>query len=170
LDLNHTEMKPREILSKTYSPNVFGTAVITDAAIPLLEKADFPRVVNVSSGLGSITHLSDMDLGVRLLVSQTPTHNLPFDLPTDPTQAYNTSKSALNALTVHYAYILKKKKESSRVVSVCPGYNATNLNNYGGTHPPSYGGAAIVRLVVAGPDSEYKTAEFRDEHGKIRAW
>jgi NAD(P)-dependent dehydrogenase (short-subunit alcohol dehydrogenase family) len=170
LDWTSPEMKPREILSKTYSPNVFGTAVITDAAIPLLEKADFPRVVNVSSSLGSITQLSDMNYDARLLVSRALTQNIPIDLSTDLAQGYNTSKSALNALTVHYAYILKKKKPSSRVMSVCPGYNATNLNNYGGTNPPSYGGAAIVKLVVAGPDSEYKTAEFRDEHGKIKPW
>jgi hypothetical protein len=66
--------------------------------------------------------------------------------------------------------VLKKKKPSSLVLSVCPGFNATNLNNFLGTHPASYGGAAIVRLAVAGPNSEYKTAEFRDEHGKVLAW
>jgi hypothetical protein len=72
---------------------------------------------------------------------------------------------------VHYAHALYKKKPSSLVLSVCPGFNSTNINGFmEGANPPSHGGAAIVRLVVAGPDSEYKTAEFRDEHGKIQGW
>jgi NAD(P)-dependent dehydrogenase (short-subunit alcohol dehydrogenase family) len=86
-------------------------------------------------------------------------------------QGYNTSKTALNALTAHYAYLLKQKKPSSLVLSVCPGFNATSMTDQNSkANSPSHGGAAIVRLVVAGPDSGYKTAEFRDEDGKIKAW
>jgi NAD(P)-dependent dehydrogenase (short-subunit alcohol dehydrogenase family) len=49
----------RRLLETTYSTNVFGVAVLTEAALPLLEKADFPRIVNVSSGLGSHGHLAN---------------------------------------------------------------------------------------------------------------
>jgi NAD(P)-dependent dehydrogenase (short-subunit alcohol dehydrogenase family) len=56
------------MLASTYSPNVFGTAVLIDAALPLLEKAAFPRIINVSSSLGSLTQMSNMDTDTRLLV------------------------------------------------------------------------------------------------------
>jgi NAD(P)-dependent dehydrogenase (short-subunit alcohol dehydrogenase family) len=56
------------MLASTYSPNVFGTAVLIDASLPLLEKATFPRIINVSSSLGSLSRLSDMDFSMRLLV------------------------------------------------------------------------------------------------------
>jgi hypothetical protein len=72
---------------------------------------------------------------------------------------------------VHYAYVLEKKKPSgSRVVSICPGYNATNLNSYSGTQDPNIGAAGIVAAIIQGPDGEWKTAEFRNQFGKIIAW
>jgi NAD(P)-dependent dehydrogenase (short-subunit alcohol dehydrogenase family) len=85
-------------------------------------------------------------------------------------QAYNTSKSALNALTVHYAYVLEKKKPSSRVFAIDPGYNATNLNGYSGPQDPKIGAAGIVAAVTQGPDSEWKTTDYRDQFGKLLPW
>jgi NAD(P)-dependent dehydrogenase (short-subunit alcohol dehydrogenase family) len=86
-------------------------------------------------------------------------------------QAYNTSKSALNGLTVHFAYVLGQKNPKSRVIAVDPGYNATNLNGNSGPQNPTIGAAGIVRYVVAGPgEHEYKTAEFRDQFGELVPW
>jgi NAD(P)-dependent dehydrogenase (short-subunit alcohol dehydrogenase family) len=49
----------RELMASTYSVNVFGTATLTEAALPLLEKSAFPSIVNLSTTLGSMTHMSD---------------------------------------------------------------------------------------------------------------
>jgi NAD(P)-dependent dehydrogenase (short-subunit alcohol dehydrogenase family) len=57
------------MLATTFSTNVFGTAVLTNAALPVLEKAAFPRVINVSSSLGSLTQMSgDVEPGFRMFV------------------------------------------------------------------------------------------------------
>jgi NAD(P)-dependent dehydrogenase (short-subunit alcohol dehydrogenase family) len=46
-------------METTYTTNVFGVASLIEAALPLLEKSNFPRIVNVSSGLGSLTFHAD---------------------------------------------------------------------------------------------------------------
>jgi NAD(P)-dependent dehydrogenase (short-subunit alcohol dehydrogenase family) len=51
----------RELLRKTYETNVFGVAATINAFVPLLEKAAFPRIVNVSSTLGSLARVSMTD-------------------------------------------------------------------------------------------------------------
>jgi NAD(P)-dependent dehydrogenase (short-subunit alcohol dehydrogenase family) len=65
-------MTIRNLLETTYRTNVFGVAVLTEAALPLLEKSEFPRIVNVSSGLGShanLTNPSSMYYHARTIVS-----------------------------------------------------------------------------------------------------
>jgi NAD(P)-dependent dehydrogenase (short-subunit alcohol dehydrogenase family) len=61
----------RENLMRTYQTNVFGLACLSEAALPLLAKSTFPRIINISSGLGSLTTMSDKDgpySAVRLVV------------------------------------------------------------------------------------------------------
>jgi len=137
---------PRELMQRTYDVNVFGAAAMTEAFLPLLENAPFPRIVNVSSGLGSIGSVLDPNwrfAGINLI-------------------AYNTSKSALNALTAYYTNVLKK----ARVVSLCPGYNATNLSNYRGLDPTD-GCRIILQAITEEESSVLKTGQYWREGEQI---
>jgi NAD(P)-dependent dehydrogenase (short-subunit alcohol dehydrogenase family) len=164
----------RELMASTYNTNVFGTAVLTDAALPLLEKSDFPRIINVTSSLGSAGIMSD-DQGpfyhAQAVVS-IPIQLCVRVLHLTTSQAYNTSKNALNGLTVHHGYLLaqKCKKTQYRAVSLCPGYCATGLNNYSGYQDPADGAAGVVNAIQQGPDSDWKTVEFRNHEGKPVPW
>jgi NAD(P)-dependent dehydrogenase (short-subunit alcohol dehydrogenase family) len=156
--------------------------VLTEAALPLLDKAEFPRIVNVSSALGSHGHLANPSspwYHVRAIVS--PSFNSDPSSPRNAfvdtnlthllVQAYNTGKSALNGLTVHFAYVLGQKNTNSRVIAVDPGYNATNINGNSGPQHPSIGAAGILRFVTAGPgENGYNTAEYRDQFGEVVPW
>ncbi len=78
-------------LREVYEVNVFGVVTVTSACVPLLRRSRNPRIVNMSSGLGSPTLLSDPD----------------SPLPAQGLLAYGSSKAALNALTVIYANALR---------------------------------------------------------------
>jgi NAD(P)-dependent dehydrogenase (short-subunit alcohol dehydrogenase family) len=53
----------RELFEKSYQTNVFGSGCLAEAALPLLEKSKFPRIINVSSTLGSIEFQLTPDTG-----------------------------------------------------------------------------------------------------------
>ena len=80
-----------ETLRRTYDTNVFGVFAVTKAFLPLLKKAEAGRIVNLSSGLGSLTQNSD------------PAWEFAFAKPL----AYNSSKAALNMMTVILAAEMK---------------------------------------------------------------
>ena len=119
-----------------YETNVFGPIRVTQAFLPLLKAAGTANVVMVSSGLGSLGWLSDPAnpfYGVNLL-------------------GYNSSKSALNAVTVSFA----KELASSgiKVNAADPGYTATDLNGHSGYRTVEQAAAGIVWLAglsEAGP-------------------
>ncbi|KAJ7887631.1 oxidoreductase [Mycena olivaceomarginata] len=77
--------------------------------------------------------------------------------------AYASSKSALNMLTVQWSLEEEKKGSGIRVVSICPGYNATNLNNYAGTMAPSEGCKVIVKTAL---EQNGKTRVFIHKDGE----
>lgn len=136
-----------EILRRTYDTNFFGVFAVTKAMLPLLRKSDAGRIVNVSSGLGSLAQNSDPNYeyaGVKLL-------------------AYNSSKTALNAMTIQFAHELKDTP--IKVNSVDPGYVATDLNNYQGTRTVQQGATAPVRLATLPADGP--TGGFFDENGVV---
>jgi NAD(P)-dependent dehydrogenase (short-subunit alcohol dehydrogenase family) len=60
-DFKSGKISLRENLIRTYQTNVFGLACLSEAALPLLAKSTFPRIINISSGLGSLTTMSDKD-------------------------------------------------------------------------------------------------------------
>ncbi len=136
-----------EVLRKTFETNVFGVFQVFQTMLPLLRRAEAPRVVNVSSGLGSLTLNSDPDYEyakVKLL-------------------AYNSSKTTLNALTVQFAHELKAT--SIKVNSADPGFTATDLNGHRGTRTVEQAARIIVRLATlpgSGP-----TGGFFDENGPV---
>lgn len=128
----------------TFTVNTFGATLTTEAFIPLLTASSAPRIVFISSGLGS--------LGLRV--------GDPVGLP-----IYRSSKAALNMLMLHYA--CKYKDAGWKVNAGCPGYCATNLNGYAGTDTPENGALNAVRLATLGEDGE--TGTFSNKEG-IVAW
>jgi NAD(P)-dependent dehydrogenase (short-subunit alcohol dehydrogenase family) len=114
--------------------NFFGTLAVTQAMLPLLRKAPAGRIVNVSSGLGSLTWNADPNweyAPVKLL-------------------GYNASKAAMNMLTVQLAYELRET--AIKVNSANSGYTATDLNGHRGHQTVAEGAAETVRLALLPPD------------------
>ncbi|MFB7598815.1 SDR family oxidoreductase [Streptomyces sp. NPDC056160] len=101
-----------EEFRRTYEANVFGVAAVTNAFLPALRRSPHPRIVNVSSGTGSLTW------------STNP--NPQFAPGSGGAAAYRSSKTALNALTVLYAQTLAG--EGFKVNALAPGLRATDLN------------------------------------------
>ncbi|KAH9870244.1 hypothetical protein J1614_007167 [Plenodomus biglobosus] len=101
----------REQLRKTFETNVYGPTILTGQLIPLLKKSSNPRIINVTSGLGSIAMMSG-DNGI-------------FSAPKFP--AYRMSKSALNMLTAYQYHNLKSEGEGFKIWTYCPGYVATDF-------------------------------------------
>jgi len=117
-----------EILRRTFETNFFGTVALTQPLLPLLRAAERARIVNVSSGLGSIAINNDPN---------TPFYHVKI-------LGYNASKVALNMFTVDLAYDLRDTK--IKVNSVSPGFVDTDMNNHTGTDTVEEGAIAIVRL------------------------
>ena len=132
--------------------NITSTAMLTDACAPLLKQSSFPRIVIMSSTLGSITTTLD---------EKSPFYG--YD-----TGAYGISKAGLNMLgallTTKYA------KDGFKVNIICPGYRPTNLNNYNkaaqGT--PSDGAVEAVRVIQEG--KEGKSGVFTSTEVKGIPW
>jgi NAD(P)-dependent dehydrogenase (short-subunit alcohol dehydrogenase family) len=117
-----------------FEVNFFGALAVTQAMLPLLSKSMSARIVNVSSELGSVALNSQPDwefAHVKLL-------------------GYNTSKTALNMLTVLLAAELKDK--GIKVNSANPGFTATDLNGHRGHQPVEHGAVAATRLALLDDD------------------
>ena len=121
-----------DALRTVFETNVFGVVRVTHAFLPLLQRSAAPVVVNVSSGLASLSLLAD---------PASPTHFYPG-------VAYPASKTAVNVITVQYA----KAFPQMRVNSVEPGFTATDLNGRTGTQTVEEGAEIIVRMAQVGPD------------------
>jgi len=109
--------------------NVIGVIRVTNAMLPLLRRSASPRIVNMSSGVGSLTRQTTPGAEVG-----------PISV------AYAPSKSMLNAVTVQYA----KELQGTDILinAACPGYTATDLNNFSGHRTPEQGAAIAVRLAT----------------------
>jgi NAD(P)-dependent dehydrogenase (short-subunit alcohol dehydrogenase family) len=136
---------------RTYETNVFGVIAVTNAMLPLLRRSDSARIVNVSSLLGSLTHAADREDPSGVF----PRGFFPAVLD------YNTSKAALNALTVTYANELRD--EGILVNSVSPGFVATDINCHQGHLTPEQGARLPALLATLGGDGP--TAAFLGEDG-----
>jgi NAD(P)-dependent dehydrogenase (short-subunit alcohol dehydrogenase family) len=135
-----------EALRRTFETNFFGTVAFTQPLLPLLRAAESARIVNVSSGLGSLAINSD---------TSSPYYDVKV-------LAYNASKAALNMFTVDLAYDLRDTR--IKVNSACPGYTATDLNNHSGPQTLEEGAIAIVRLAQLPEDGP--TASFIHKDGE----
>jgi NAD(P)-dependent dehydrogenase (short-subunit alcohol dehydrogenase family) len=118
-----------------WETNVFGVLAVYQAMLPLLREAPHARIVNVSSGVGSLTDNSDPKCPYRSIFGP----------------GYSASKTALNAMTV--AMAIELESTGIKVNAVSPGYTKTNLNKYLGTETVEEGAAEAVRVALLGPDS-----------------
>jgi NAD(P)-dependent dehydrogenase (short-subunit alcohol dehydrogenase family) len=123
-----------DTVQKIFETNFFGALRVTRAMLPLLHKSAAGRIVNVSSGLGSLTFNSDPSWSG---------YNTKYI-------GYSASKAALNMLTVHLAYELRDTK--IKVNSANPGYTKTDLNANQGIQPVEVGAIAATRLALLGDD------------------
>ncbi|MGW7408558.1 SDR family NAD(P)-dependent oxidoreductase [Streptomyces sp. NPDC054833] len=126
--------------------NVVGVIRVTNAMLPLLRRSASPRIVNMSSSVGSLT------------LQSTP------GAETGPIAvAYAPSKTFLNAVTVQYA---KELHDTNILInSACPGFTATDLNNFRGVRTPEQGAAIAIRLATLPDDGP--TGRFFDDAGEV---
>jgi len=117
-----------------WETNVFGVLAVYQAMLPLIRATPNARIVNVSSGVGSLTANSDPSVAYRSIFGP----------------VYPASKTALNALTV--AMAIELEPEGIRVNAVTPGFTKTNLNNFRGTDTLEEGAREAVRVALVGAD------------------
>jgi NAD(P)-dependent dehydrogenase (short-subunit alcohol dehydrogenase family) len=133
-----------------WETNVFGVLAVYQAMLPLLRETPNARIVNVSSGVGSLTTNSDPNFPWRSIFGP----------------VYPASKTALNALTV--AMALELEPAGVKINAVSPGFTKTNLNGYAGTETVEQGAAEVVRVALLGPDSP--TGTFTRWEGETIPW
>lgn len=147
------------IFRRTYETNVFGVVTVTNAFLPALRGSSQPRIVNVSSGTGSLTWSTS--------------DNPQFDHRQAASNAgalaaYRSSKTALNALTVFYAQALAE--EGIKVNGLAPGIRATNLNPGAAARggDPAEAASAIIDLAMLGDDGP--TGQCFSFDGTVVPW
>jgi NAD(P)-dependent dehydrogenase (short-subunit alcohol dehydrogenase family) len=106
---------PDEILHKVFQTNFFAPVALTKTLLPLIKKSPAGRIVNLSSILGSLTLHADPKSPIYAAKSF----------------AYDASKTALNAYTIHLAYELRGT--NIKVNSAHPGWVKTDM---GGEQAP----------------------------------
>ncbi|MFD3704346.1 SDR family NAD(P)-dependent oxidoreductase [Nocardia sp. NPDC058658] len=126
--------------------NVIGVIRVTNAMLPMLYRSASPRIVNMSSSVGSLALQTtpDIDLGPILT-------------------AYSASKTFLNAVTVQYAEQLRDT--DILINAACPGYTATDLNGFQGLRTPQQGAAIAIHLATLPDDGP--TGGFFDDAGTV---
>ena len=113
---------------------MFGVLAVYQAMLPLLRESPDARIVNVSSGVGSLTANAD------------PAY--PYHAMFGP--IYPASKAALNAMTL--AMMVELESTDIKINLVSPGYTKTNLNGYAGAESVEDGSREVVRVALLGPD------------------
>jgi NAD(P)-dependent dehydrogenase (short-subunit alcohol dehydrogenase family) len=139
-----------EEMRTVWETNVFGVLAVYQAMLPILRSTPGARIVNVSSGVGSLA--ANLDL------------NYPYRGIFGP--VYPASKTALNALTV--AMAIELEPEGIRVAAVSPSFTKTNLNGYQGTETVEEGAREAVRVAMLGPDAP--TGTFSRWEGEVIPW
>ncbi|GAA0557962.1 SDR family oxidoreductase [Paractinoplanes ferrugineus] len=137
-----------DIMRTVVETNVIGVIRVTNAMLPLLRRSAAPRIVNMSSTVGSLTRqaANGGDTG-------------------PVSAAYAPSKSFLNAVTIQYA---KELAGTNILINAgCPGFTATDLNGFRGVRSAEQGAAIAVRLATLPDDGP--TGGFFDDEGTV-AW
>jgi NAD(P)-dependent dehydrogenase (short-subunit alcohol dehydrogenase family) len=126
--------------------NVIGVIRVTNAMLPLLRRSASPRIVNMSSSVGSLA-----------LQANPGTETGPISA------AYAPSKTFLNGVTVQYA---RELRDTSILINAgCPGFCATDLNSFRGVRTAEQGAAIAIRLATLADDGP--TGAFFDDAGVV---
>jgi NAD(P)-dependent dehydrogenase (short-subunit alcohol dehydrogenase family) len=135
---------PLDEVRAVFETNVFGVLAVTQAMLPLIRSSPAGRIVNVSSGAGSLTLNSDVNFPFRPYFGVT----------------YSASKTALNAMTL--ALAIELEGTGIKVRAAGPSYTATALNDFQGTDSVEVGARP---LVLAALDAESPTGSFTGPGG-----
>lgn len=122
-----------------WETNVFGVLAVYQAMLPLLRLSEDARIVNVSSGVGSLAANADPAFPYRAIY----------------TPGYAASKTALNGITL--AMMIELESTGIKVNLVSPGFTSTALNNFEGTETIEDGSREVVRVALLGPDGPTNT-------------
>lgn len=131
-------------LRAVWETNVFGQLAVYQAMLPLLKESPAANIVNVSSGVGSLTTNANPNYHYHKMYGP----------------VYPASKAAFNAITL--AMMIELEEEPNiKIRLVSPGFTSTNLNNYAGTQSLEDGSREVVRVALLGPD---------DPNGTFTRW
>jgi NAD(P)-dependent dehydrogenase (short-subunit alcohol dehydrogenase family) len=119
--------------------NVFGVLAVYQAMLPLLRASSDARIVNVSSGVGSLASNADPSFPYRPIYGP----------------GYAASKTAENAMTL--AMMIELEQTDIKINLVSPGFTSTALNNFAGTESVEDGSREVVRVALLGPDGPTNT-------------
>ena len=117
-----------------WETNVFGVLAVYQAMLPLIRKSKDGRIVNVSSGVGSLTLNADPAFPYRGVFGP----------------GYAASKTALNAISL--AMMIELENTGIKVNLVSPGFTSTALNGFEGTESVEDGSREVVRVALFGPE------------------
>jgi NAD(P)-dependent dehydrogenase (short-subunit alcohol dehydrogenase family) len=145
---------PVNTFRQVFETNVFGAIETTQTFLDLLKQSPEPRIVNVTSGLGSLTLHNDPSWKYYHVKGA----------------AYTASKAALNAFTIVLAYELRDT--AFKINAVDPGYTATDFNHHSGPGTVEDAAARVVKaatLGADGPTSQFFSDDNAPETG-ISPW
>jgi NAD(P)-dependent dehydrogenase (short-subunit alcohol dehydrogenase family) len=131
-----------DVVRKVVDTNVYGAIRVTNAMLALLRRSPSPRIVNISSSVGSVTWQADPNIEVGPIMA-----------------AYSPTKSYLNAITVHYAR--QFAGTDILINAACPGLVATDFTGFQG-RPPQQAAATAIRLATL-PDGGPTGSFFNDD-------
>ncbi len=133
-----------DVVRTVLETNVLGVIRVTNAMLPLLRRSPSPRIVNVSSGVGSLARQSGS-------VGEATAGPVAV--------AYSPSKTSLNAVMLQY--VRELAGTDVLINAACPGYVATDLNGFRGVRTPQQGAATPIRLATL-PDGGPTGGFFED--------
>ncbi|BFU43935.1 SDR family oxidoreductase [Krasilnikovia sp. MM14-A1004] len=135
-----------DLVRRVVETNVVGVIRVTNAMLPLLRRSSSPRIVNISSSVGSVTLQADPEVEVGPVMA-----------------AYAPSKSFLNAVTVQYA----RQFAGTNILinATCPGLVATAFTGFHGPRTPAQGAATAIRLATLPNDGP--SGAFFDDEGVV---
>jgi NAD(P)-dependent dehydrogenase (short-subunit alcohol dehydrogenase family) len=135
-----------ETVRAAVETNVIGVIRVINTMLPLLRRSASPRIVNLSSETGSLNRQTKPGAEFGFLSA-----------------AYMPSKTFLNAVTIQYA---KELGDTNILINnACPGYVATDLNDFRGVRTPEQGAATAIRLATLPDDGP--TGGFFDDAGVV---
>jgi NAD(P)-dependent dehydrogenase (short-subunit alcohol dehydrogenase family) len=147
--LDRTQQVDADLFRTTFETNVIGVYALTQELLPLLRKSRQPRIVNLSSILGSIHNTAQPSMAGSSWL----------------TPAYSSSKAALNMLTVYFAQILANT--NAKVNSAHPGWVRTDMGGKEASLSIEEGVETTLRLALLGPDGPTGSFFHKD---KVLPW